>query len=62
MASRTRSTSIVNSLPGMGSNLGGGPTRTRVELLHVAILIASKADAVDAPVADSAFFVGAFSP
>ena len=28
MASRTRSTSRVNSVPAMGSNLGGGPTRT----------------------------------
>ena len=32
-----------------------------VQLLHVAVLIAGELDAVDAPVADAAFFVGALS-
>ena len=44
----------------MGSNFGGGPTRTACKLLDVAVLVAGELDAVDAPVADAAFFVRAF--
>ena len=44
----------------MGSNLGGGPTRTGVNLFDVAVFVASELEAVDCPVADAAFFVRAF--
>ena len=43
IASSTRSTSMVNSEPAIGSNLGGGPTRTACKLLHVAVLVAGEA-------------------
>ena len=48
-------------MPAMASNLGGGPTRTAVKLLDVAVLVAGELDGVDAPVANAAFFVRALS-
>ena len=60
MASRTRSTSRVNSVPAMGFELGRRADADGVKLLDVAVLVAGELDAVDAPVADAAFFVRAF--
>ena len=50
---------MVNSVPAIGSNLGGGPTRDAVQLLHVSVLIAGELGGGDAPFAHAAFFVRA---
>ena len=60
MASRTRSTSSVNSVPAMGFELGRRADADGVKLLDVAVLVAGEFDGVDAPVANAAFFVRAF--
>ena len=60
MASSTRSASSVNSVPGIGSNFGGGPTRTACSFFTLPCVVAGEADGGDAPVAHAAFFVRAF--
>ena len=58
-ASSTRSASSVNSLPSNRRERRRRPHAHGMQLLHASLLVAGKAHAVDAPVADAALFVAA---
>ena len=60
MASSTRSASSVNSVPGIGSNFGGGPTRTACSCFTLPCSSPVKRLVVTLQSRDAAFFVRRF--